>query len=117
MKRLVINIGGEMQRDIKEVFEYPSKAKPGTHSLYLKDTEEFHQLLSPKRLELLGYIIKHQSGRKTISELAKKLKRKQEAVSRDANILTKYRIIEKIREKQMIYLKALYNSLEIRLTG
>lgn len=117
MKQLTIKIGREMKEDLKEVFRNPSKASPNTHTLYLKNTKELNELLSPKRLELLIHIIKHQHKRKTISELARELERKQEAISRDANLLAKYSLIKKARERQMVYLKALYNSLEIKLAG
>ncbi len=117
MKQLVIKIGGKMEKDLKEVFESPSRARPDSHTLYLKNGDELYEILSSKRLELLMHIIKHQAEKNTISGLAEKLGRKQEAVSRDASILAKYNIIKKIREKQRVYLKALYNSLEIKLTG
>lgn len=117
MRQLIIKIGGKMDKDLKQVFESPRKAKPNTHTLYLKNSEELYEILSPKRLELLRYILKHEAEKKTVSELAQKLKRKQEAISRDANLLAKYNLIQKIKEKQMVYLKALYRSLEIQLTS
>lgn len=117
MKQLIVKIGGDMGKELKGVFENPRKAKPGTHTLHLKNSEELYEILSPKRLELLTYIIKHQAEKNTISELADGLKRKQEAISRDANLLTKYSLIEKIKKRQMVYLKALYSSLEIKLAG
>lgn len=117
MKQLVIKIGGNMLKDMREVYGHPSKAAPGGHTLYLKNAEELYEMLSPKRLELLRHIIKHQAEKKTVSELAGELKRKQEAVSRDANILAKYSLIKKIKERQMVYLKALYRSLDIQLAG
>lgn len=115
MKRLIIKIGRNISKDLKAVYKNPSKAQPATHTLYLKDSEELYEILSPKRLELLRYIIEHQTEKKTISELAEELQRKQEAISRDANLLTKYNLIQKTKEKQMVYLKAIYNSLEIKL--
>ncbi len=117
MEQLIIKIGGDMKKDLKKVFDDPSKAKTNTHTLYLKNTEEFHKLISPKRLNLLMYIIEHQSEKKTISEIAKELKRKQEAISRDAIMLEKYNLIQKIKEKQMTYLRAIYKSLDIRLAN
>ena len=66
---------------------------------------------------LLRYIIKHQAEKRTISEIAGELKRKQEAISRDAALLTKYNLIQKIKEKQRVYLEALYKSLSIQLAN
>jgi predicted transcriptional regulator len=115
MDNLIIKIGADKRKELKEVFEHPERAKKNTHTLFLDNSEDLYEILSPKRLELLRYIIKHQTEKKTISELADELKRKQEAISRDANLLTKYSLIEKIKEKQMVYLKALYKSLNIQL--
>ena len=117
MNRLVIKISGSMEKELKEVFNNPCKANAGTHTLYLKSGEDLHELLSPKRIELLRYLIEHQREKKTVSEIASELKRKQEAISRDANVLARYSLIRKIKEKQMVYLKALYSSLDIRLAG
>ena len=115
MQKLIINIGGDMLKEVKEVFEDPSKGKPNTHTIYLKTSQDLYEMLSPKRLELLRYIIEHQNEKKSISELASELKRKQEAVSRDSNVLMKYNLIQKVREKRTVYLKALYGSLVINL--
>ena len=71
-----------------------------------------------KRKELKAVFDNPQKAEKqTISEIADELKRKQEAISRDANLLKKYNLIEKIKEKQMVYLKALYSSLDIQLAS
>jgi len=115
MKQLIIKIGERMDKELKEVLKHPLKARLDTHTLYLRNSEELYEILSPKRLELLRHIIKHQAEKKTISEFAEELKRKQEAISRDASLLVKYSLIQKIKEKQTVYLKALYNSLEIKL--
>jgi len=116
MEKLIIKIGKSMSKDLKEIYMHPEKGKPGTHTLYLKSAEELYELLSPKRIELLSFVI-NESREKTISEISKNLKRKQEAVSRDANVLTKHGLIQKIRQKQAIKLKANYDSLQISLTN
>ncbi|MDD5147924.1 MAG: helix-turn-helix domain-containing protein [Candidatus ainarchaeum sp.] len=117
MDNLIIKIGADKRKELKEVFDNPQKAKKNTHTLFLDSTEDLYKILSPKRFELLRYLIKHQAEKQTISEIADELKRKQEAISRDANLLKKYDLIEKIKEKQMIYLKALYTSLDIQLAS
>jgi predicted transcriptional regulator len=117
MKQLIIKIGGNMLEDIKKVYNNPSSGKPGTHTIYLKSTKDLYELLSPKRIELLKFIIETQSKKKTVSEIAKAMKRKQEAISRDANKLAKYNLIKKSKEKQSIYLSTEYNSLNIQLTA
>ena len=115
MDKLIIKIGGDMLKDIKEVFDDPRKMKPGTHTMHLKTTQDLYEMLSPKRLELLMYIIEHQNEKKSISELANELNRKQEAISRDSKVLTKYNLVQKVKDKKTVYLKAMYGSLVINL--
>jgi len=117
MKKLKIKIGKDMLDELRAVYYSPSKASPGTHTLFLKTAEDLYEILSPKRLELLQHIIANQSKKKTISKIATELKRKQEAISRDANILAKYQIIKKTKQRQMVYIKPLYKSLEIELAS
>ena len=81
MEQLIIKIGGNMKSDIKKVFDNPKAARKNSHTLYLKNSQDLYEILSPKRLELLRYIINHQTRKKTIGELAEELKRKQEAIS------------------------------------
>ncbi len=114
MKELVIKIGKDMKQELREIYKSPKKAKPGTHTLYLKSAKELYELLSPKRIELLSHVI-NETSEKTVSQISKKLNRKQEAISRDANMLTKHGLMQKIREKQATKLKANYDSLQISL--
>ena len=116
MKQLIIKIGKKMESDLKGIYKSPKKGKPGSHILYLKSAEELYELLSPKRIELLSFVI-NQSTKKTIGEMSKKHRRKQEAVSRDASILSKHELIQKTREKQKTYLKPNYDSLQIQLAN
>ncbi|HIH33190.1 MAG: helix-turn-helix domain-containing protein [Candidatus Diapherotrites archaeon] len=115
MKALVIKVGGSMVEDMRKVFENPRLSKPGTHTIYVKTWKDISELLSPKRLELLAYLIKENG--ENVSQLASRLKRKQEAVSRDAGVLEKHSLLEKAREGQSVCLKAKYKTLEIRLSS
>jgi predicted transcriptional regulator len=115
LKQLIIRIGGNPQDYLKKIYDNPKSAKPNTHTLFLKKSNELTEILSPKRLELLTHLIKHQTERKTISEIAQELKRKQEAISRDANTLAKYKMLEKVKEEQRVYLQPTYSSLQIEL--
>jgi predicted transcriptional regulator len=118
MKTLIIKIGVNAREDLREVFKNPKlNAKPNTHTLYLKDSKELYEILSPQRLELLMFITSHPNVEYTINELANKLNRRQEAISRDTIMLSKYNIIKKIKNKQKVYIKALYNSLDLKLVG
>jgi len=117
MVRLIIKIGGDMMADIKKEYYNPSKEGAGTHTVYLKSVEELPQILSPKKLELLIKLTKEQFEKKTLSELAEELNRKQESVSRDVKVLAKQGMIKKSKVKQMVYLKPRFNSIEIKLNN
>lgn len=104
---------GRMDKDIKEIFEHPEKGHPGTHTLYLKTPKELYELLTPKRLELLMFTM--QNKKEAITSISKSLKRKQEAISRDASILEKYGIIKKTKDRKKTYLSPIYTGFEISL--
>ena len=112
--KLKIKIG-DMKEGVKEVFRHPEKAEAGTHSLYLKSPRELYELLTPKRIELLRFALKN--DKEPITAISKALKRKQEAISRDATILEKYSLITKTRDNKKTYIKSKYNTLEITLAN
>ena len=56
MKKLIIKISNNIHQDLKDVYLNPKiKANPNTHTLYLKDVNEFYTLFSPQRMELLDF--------------------------------------------------------------
>ena len=115
MEKLIIKIGSDPIEDMRKVFENPKKyGKPNTHTMYLRDCNALYRFLAPQRLELLRRLIKHQSEKKTVGELARELGRKQEAISRDASFLAMHKMIKKIKKKREVYLKPMFKSLEIR---
>jgi predicted transcriptional regulator len=117
MKELIIKIGSDPKKDIKKAFLNPKEnVVLNTHTLYLKDSKELYELLSPQRLDLLRFVTQNSLEEYTISELAKKLNRRQEAISRDTILLAKYNMLLKIKEKQKVYIKAIYNSLNLNLS-
>jgi len=117
MEKLVIKIGSseDVKKELISIFKEPKKGKKGTHTLYLKNSKDFYEILSPQRLDLLRYITGNPLEKNTISQLAKKLNRRQEAISRDTILLSKYKIIQKSKEKQKVYVKALYTSFDLEL--
>lgn len=115
MRKLRIRIGGDALKDMTKVMKDPSKGEPGTHTIYLKRPEELSELLSPKKLEMLRFILNYPDKPRTVTEVSKKTKRKQESISRDAAILEKHSLIEKIRKGRTALLKAKYDTLEIKL--
>lgn len=114
--KLIIKIGGNMIEDMRAVWNDPSKAQPGAHTIYVKSAEQFYELLSPKRLELLKHLVRS-GGKESVSEVASKLGRKQEAVSRDAALLEGFNMIEKTKHKKQVYLKAPHSQLLVDLTS
>lgn len=117
MRKLIIKIGGNMMEDLENAYKNPKLRNPGTHTLYLKNSQELYELLSPQRLELLRYVTCHPHEKNSIGHLAKKLERKQEAISRDAAFLEKHQMLKKIKEEQRVYLKALYGSLDLKIAN
>ncbi|NMA44898.1 MAG: hypothetical protein GX950_03760 [Candidatus Diapherotrites archaeon] len=117
MKKLIIKISNNIHQDLKDVYLNPKiKANPNTHTLYLKDVNEFYTLFSPQRMELLRILINTPNTEFTINSLSKKLKRKQEAISRDTSLLEKYQLIKKTKVKQLVKVKPLYQTLSIDLS-
>lgn len=117
VKNLVIKIGGSMKGDLQKVFSDAKQARPGTHTLYVRDFKELCRILAPRRMELLVHIINRKPVEISIGELAGELNRKQEAISRDADVLEKFSLVKKTRVGQRVHLKAAYSSLQIQLAG
>lgn len=103
-----------MLEDLRKVYYNPQSVKPGTHTVYLKNWSELMKLLSPKRLEMLSHIANGKWGDESVSEMSHALKRKQEAISRDAKILEKHGMVKKVKQKQMVYLKSMFDSIQIK---
>ncbi len=114
MKKIIIKIGVKMEDDLKQIYENPKTGNPGTNTIYLKNVSELSQILSPQRLRLLKNLINEQKS-ESVTDLAKKLKRKQEAISRDLKILEKNSLVQKNKEKQETHAKTNYSTIEIQL--
>ncbi|MDD3159828.1 MAG: hypothetical protein PHQ98_02580 [Candidatus ainarchaeum sp.] len=116
MKKLIIKIGANLKTDLKNAFENPkSFVLPNTHTLYLKNSKEFYEIFSPQRLDLLIYLISNSTEKLSISDLAIKLNRKQEAITRDTILLSKYNLIQKTKEKQKVFVNSIFDSFDLKL--
>ncbi len=115
MKHLIIKIGTDMIDDLREIYNDPKKGIPNSNTIYLKDANELYEMLSPKRLELLKFVLNVKNKNKAIKEISRQLKRKQEAISRDASFLESRSIIKKVKEQQRTYLKPVFDSIQINL--
>lgn len=118
-KKLTILIGGDMEADFEELFlgknfEEIAQAK---NTLYLDSYEQLNKLLSPKRMDLLRYIMETQTTKKqkSVSEIAKEVHRHQEAISRDISHLKKLGLVVLKRVKQTVYAIPTYSCIDIRV--
>ncbi len=84
---------GTMEDINKEILRAMKKRKGvDKHIIYVPDFAVLSRILSPKRLELLRAIKDNPSM--GVSDLAKLLRRKREAVSRDISFLRHWHVIE-----------------------
>jgi predicted transcriptional regulator len=113
MKKLIIKVGKNIDKDLREAWVNPSKELMGTSTLYVKNTLDAHQILSEERLDLMRHIMTYSSFA-CVSDLVKSTKRKQEAISRDILILESQGVVEKIKKGRKVFIKPKIDSIEIR---
>jgi len=118
-KKLVIVIGGNMDADYEELFSGKplNEIVQPKNALYLESYAQLNKLLSPAKMDLLLYLMEKQSGKspKSVSEIAKELKRHQEAVSRDLAQLKNFGFVALKRFRQSVYAMPLYSRIDIRI--
>ena len=92
----------ELARNPKLLKKMPSKM------IFAENYDILNKILSPKRLELIRTINKNE--RISVTELAKLLKRKQEAISRDIKILKEMGIIDikRVGNKKISHIEKYY---------
>jgi len=116
---LTILIGGDIESDYKELFSRKplKEIAQAKNTLYLDSYEQLDKLLSPKRIDLLRYLIEVQKADKpkSISDIAKALNRHQEAISRDINHLKNLGFVTLKRFKQTVYAFSLYSCIDIKV--
>lgn len=116
---LTIIIGGDMDKDNRELLENPAKAstEQPESAIYMDSYEQLYATLSPARLDLLRYLIHNKKQKRTrpVGQIAKELNRKQEAISRDLHFLSVMRYIELKKEKQSVYPTTEFDGIEIQL--
>lgn len=113
MKKLIIKIGGDSDRDLRDAWSKPSKELNKTSIVYLKNPIQSHQILSSERLDLMKHIMTYSSPA-CISDLVESTKRKQEAISRDILILESQGMIEKSKKGRKVFIEPKIDSIEIR---
>lgn len=113
---LTIIIGGNFDNDFKNLLEGKKEAlNSSKNSIYLESFEQLNKILSPKKLDLLNYLIetKVEKTPKSVTLVAKELNRKQEAISRDMKQLSNLGVIVLKKIKQTVYAIPKYNSIQI----
>lgn len=101
IKQTKIKIGNfeDFKELVKRSVDDP-KSNTGESILFVRDARTISKILSEKRLELMRAIKQHPEH--NVSQLAKLLGRKQEAISRDLAILKAHGIAEVKRTKGVI---------------
>jgi predicted transcriptional regulator len=115
-KTLQIIIGGDYDKDFENLLngEVNIKEHP-KNVIYLDSFAQLNKLLSPAKLDLFNYLVEFQDEKnpESLSKIAKDLKRKQEAISRDMKQLNNLGLVMLKKVKQTIYAMPNYNSIEI----
>lgn len=118
-KSLSIIIGGDMDSDFEELFSGGSlkEIKQPLNALYLDSFDQLYRLLSPKRIDLLHYLIWVQSRKKpkSVSEIANELDRHQEAISRDLNALKRLGLVSLKKTKQTVFVSPNFSGIDIKV--
>ena len=111
-----IIIGGDMEKDLDDLFS-GKRTKQPKNCLYLDTVEQLLKLLSPKRLSTLKFLMEYQpqENPQTISQIAKKSNRFQEAVSKDIKYLKEKGFVETRKEKQKVFAFPKHSEIVIRI--
>jgi len=111
-----IIVGGNMDKDLDDLFAGKNLNQP-KNSLYLDTVEQLLDLLSPKKLSTLKFLMEYQSEKhpKSISQIAKENNRFQEALSKDIKHLEKNGFVTTTKDKQKVYAAANHSEIIIRI--
>jgi predicted transcriptional regulator len=113
MKQLIIKVGGDINKDLREAWCNPKILPIGTRTIYVRNVSEAKELLSHERLALLKECLEY-SPSACVSDLVEKTGRKQEAISRDLSILESHGAIEKKKKGTKTFIEPKIDSIEIR---
>jgi len=114
--KLTIIVGGDFDKGLDELLSDKYDPSYPLNTLYLKSFEQLHELLSPKKMDLLKWLIEYKPKPcESVSGLAKKLNRKQEAISRDLKQLRKLGLITEKKDKQSVLVSVPFKKLVIEI--
>ncbi len=116
-KELTIYIGGDMDKDERELLETPEGLNQPKNIIYLESYEQLNRLLSPKKLDLLRYLIQEnkKGSEKSVGEIATELGRQQEAISRDLHYLKNLKLVDLRKVSQTVYPYTDFQSINIEM--
>ena len=109
-----IIVGGDMDKDTRDLFEGKNINQP-RNCLYVNTIEEAMDFLSPKKISLFKSLMEYDSKPCNITELAKKTKRFQPAISKDIKYLREKGLIETKKVKQSVYITPKHSEIIIRI--
>ena len=92
-KTIEVRMGSldDLRKDLNEIFDNPKRVeKKSDYTIYLSP-EEIPKLFSEERVKLIHEIRKKDYS---VNELAVKLKRRRENISRDLNILEHFGVVQ-----------------------
>ena len=102
---------GSIEDMKKEILE--RKEGEERHVIYLPDARTFSKIFSARRIELLRAI--KENPELGVSELARLLGRKQEAVSRDIAFLRAWGLIETTTENRMVLARSMPGKIVVEI--
>lgn len=102
IKSTEIRIGDieDFKKTVGKATKYPAPDSDKA-VIFVRDAKMVSKILSEKRLELMRAIKEHSDY--NVSQLARLLDRKQEAVSRDLSLLRRYGIVDIKRKERGVY--------------
>ncbi|MFH1751660.1 MAG: hypothetical protein ABH821_01850 [archaeon] len=119
MKKTVeIRIGSvdDYIKDVGDIIGNPKNA--GKHPdkvIYVQDYEMLEKFLNNRKIELAHFVANNKKS--TINSIARKLKRKQEAISQDLKTLQSHGLIKLKKVGRNVYPTATYKKIVINLAG
>lgn len=114
-KKIIFKIGGNSIEDVRRIFTNPALAKNDVITIYVKNWDDVIEALSPERIHLLQATLDYLDKPADVNTLAKHVKRKQSAVSRDLSVLETQGLITKIKKGKNVYPKLSAKEIVIQL--
>jgi predicted transcriptional regulator len=111
-----IIVGGDMEKDWGDLFSGKNLTQ-SKNCLYLDSVEKLLELLSPKKLSLLKFLMDFQDEKnpKSVSDIANESNRFQEAISKDIKHLQKNDFVILKKDKQKVYAIPKHSEIIIRI--